>query len=70
MIEVINLCQLYKKWKVIKIKQIYDYNNLANSIIKTKSFLILKIIININYINLDTIKYVEQMINIKKQKKV
>lgn len=59
MIDVINLCRLYKESKIIEMKWIHKYYNLVNSIIKTKILLVLKILININEININIIKNVK-----------
>lgn len=69
-IDVMSLYQSDKRCKVTKIKWIYGHNNLADLIIRIKLALTLKIVIDINCINLDTIKWVEQVVKTKKKKKV
>ena len=44
------------KKKFIEIKKVYNYNNLIDSMIKTKLFIALKIIIDINRNNLNITK--------------
>lgn len=43
-----SLYYLYNKYKMIKIKWIYDYNNPANLMTKNKVLLDFKTVININ----------------------
>ncbi len=59
MINVIILKQSYERREIIEIKWINDENNLANLMIKTKAFLTLKKMIDINQIKLDSEKWVE-----------
>lgn len=59
MVDIINLCQLYKQQKIIKVKWIYENYNLANSMTKNKPLLALKILIDTNCINISNIKLVE-----------
>lgn len=51
-----NLYQLYKDYKINKIKQIYKYNNPANFITKVKISSALKILMDTNYINISIVK--------------
>lgn len=51
-----SLYQLYKQQKISKLKKIYEYHNPSNFIIKAKFLLMLKILININCININIIK--------------
>lgn len=44
---------------MIKIKYIYGYINLVNLVIKNKTLLIFKLLINISFINLYITKYVD-----------
>lgn len=59
MLNVIYLCQLYKQQEIIIIKQIYGYYNLIDFITKAKFSLILKTLINTNYINISITKYLK-----------
>lgn len=54
MINIMNLRQLYEKQKITKIIQIHEINSLTEFMIKTKSFNILKTIIETNRININT----------------
>ena len=60
MIDVMNLRQSYKRQKMTKVKWIDDDNNLVDSMIKVKSFSILKTLIDINQINMKTTKWIER----------
>lgn len=55
-IDVISLCSLYERCKIIEIKQIYGHNNPMNLMTKNKPSLALKILIGINCMNLNKIK--------------
>lgn len=68
MINIVNLCQLSKRHKIIEINWIYGYNNPAKLITKKKSSSALKTFINTNCINIDIIEQIEQDIGIKKIK--
>lgn len=59
MIDILSFCLLYKRYKIIKIKQIYRYNNPTDLITKDKLFLTFKIFININYVNLNIIQQIK-----------
>lgn len=60
MIDVMCLRQLYKRQEVTKIKWIYNHNNPADSMTKSKASGALKTVIDTNRINLDTIEWVER----------
>jgi hypothetical protein len=60
MINVMSLHQFYERREMIEIRWIHDHNNSIDFMIKIKSFLTLKMMINQNRINLDTIERVER----------
>lgn len=53
---------------MMKIKYIYGYINLVNLVIKNKTLLILKLLINISFINLYISKYIDWAWDTKKYK--
>jgi hypothetical protein len=60
MIDVMTLRQSYERREIIKSKWISDDDNSANSMIKIKSFTTLKIVIDINRVRLNSMKWVER----------
>ena len=60
MINLIYLRQLYKKYIIIEVKWINGDLNPINIIIKVNTYNILKNLININIINLNTKKWVKR----------
>jgi hypothetical protein len=60
MMNVMILRQSYEKREIIEIKWIHESNNFVDSMTKIKSSSALKTIIDINRINLDTIKWVKR----------
>lgn len=58
-IDIMSFCQLYKKSKIMEIKWIYAYNNPADSMTKSKLSSTLKMLVNINSIDLDTTECVK-----------
>lgn len=67
MINVMSFQQSYKRYDIMEIKWIYGQNNPADLMTKSKPFSVLKIFIDRNYINLDTIEWVKQAVKIKKK---
>jgi hypothetical protein len=63
MIDVMSLRQSYERRKITKIKWIHDINNSIDFMIKSKTFTILKTLIDINTINMNIIEWVERSIN-------
>jgi hypothetical protein len=59
-IDVMCLRQSYERRKIIEVKWIHEVNNLVDSMIKSKASTTLKILIDINTINLNTTKWVER----------
>jgi hypothetical protein len=60
MIDVMTLRQCYERREITEVKWIHETNNSIDSMIKTKSSTVLKTMIDINKINLDTIEWVER----------
>ncbi len=60
MIDVMALRQFYKRREITEVIWIHDINNPADSMIKVKSSTVLKTVIDINQINLDTTEWVER----------
>jgi hypothetical protein len=67
-IDVMRLRQSYERREMTKIRWIHEHNNLADSITKTKTSSALKMMIDINIINLDIIEWVKRTINRINQK--
>jgi hypothetical protein len=63
MINVMSLRQSYERRKITKIKWIHEINNSIDSMIKSKAFTILKTLIDINTINMNTSEWVEWSAN-------
>ena len=59
MIDIIYLYQLYKRYKIAKVKWINKNSNPIDAIIKSKLLLAFKWLININQIKLKTVEWVE-----------
>lgn len=59
MVDMMSLCQSYKRWEITKIRWIYRRYNLMNSIIKAKLSSALKILINTNCIDISIIKWLK-----------
>jgi hypothetical protein len=66
MIDVMSLRRLYKRREITKIKWIHDINNSIDFMIKSKTSMTLKTLININTINLNISKWVKKSINTDK----
>jgi hypothetical protein len=60
MIDVMTLRQFYERREITEIIWIHGINNSANSMIKIKSSTVLKTMIDINKINLNTTEWVER----------
>jgi wyosine [tRNA(Phe)-imidazoG37] synthetase (radical SAM superfamily) len=60
MIDVMILRQFYERREITEMIWIHGINNSVDSMIKIKSFTVLKTMIDINQINLDTIEWVER----------
>jgi len=60
MVDLMCLCQVYKRREITKVKWISGSNNPADTITKAKPCQALKILININKLNLKVNKWVEQ----------
>ncbi len=60
MMNVMILRQSYERREIIEVKWISDDDNSANSMIKIKSFMTLKIVIDINRIRLKSIEWVKR----------
>lgn len=58
---MINIHQLYVQREITKVKWIYRDHNLTDFIIKANLLLALKILIDINCINITTTEWVEQV---------
>ncbi len=63
MINVMSLRQSYERRKITKIKWIHEVNNSTNFMIKIKTFSILKTLIDINTINMNTSEWIERSAN-------
>ena len=59
MVDLICLCQAYKRYKIIKIKWISGKNNLMDAMTKAKLCQAFKTLIDINKLNLKVIKWVK-----------
>ncbi len=62
MIDVMSLRQLYERRKITKMKWIHDINNSIDFMIKSKAFTTLKMLIDINTINMNISEWVERSI--------
>jgi hypothetical protein len=60
MIDVMTLRQFYERREITEMIWIHDINNSIDSMIKIKSSTVLKTMIDINQISLNTIEWVEQ----------
>jgi hypothetical protein len=60
MIDVMTFRQSYERREITEMIWIHDINNSVDSMIKIKSSTVLKTMIDINQINLDTIEWVER----------
>ena len=60
MVDLICLCQAYKQHEITKVKQISSNDNLADAMTKAKLCQALKILIDINKLDLKVNKQVEQ----------
>jgi hypothetical protein len=60
MINVMVLRQFYERREITEMIWIHGINNSVDSMIKIKSFTVLKTVIDINHINLDTIEWIER----------
>jgi 23S rRNA maturation mini-RNase III len=60
MIDVMALRQFYERREITEMIWIHDINNPANSMIKAKSSTVLKTMIDINQINLNTTEWVKR----------
>lgn len=69
MIDVMSFRQLYKRRKIIEMKWIQNINNSIDSITKTKTSSIFKILIDSNRINFIIIEWIERGIEIEDKKK-
>jgi hypothetical protein len=63
MINVMNFQQSYERRKITKIKWIHEINNSIDFMIKSKAFSILKTLIDINTINMNTSEWIEWSTN-------
>ncbi len=63
MINVMSLRQSYERRKITEIKWIHEVNNSIDSMIKSKAFLTLKTLIDINTINMNTNEWIERSAN-------
>ena len=59
-IDMISLHQLYKQQKITEVKWIHRHHNLTDLMTKAKCLSGLKTLININGINISTIKWIER----------
>jgi hypothetical protein len=60
MIDVMTLRQCYERREIPEMKWVHETNNSVDSMIKIKSSSVLKTIIDINQINLNTTKWIER----------
>jgi hypothetical protein len=60
MIDVMTLRQCYERREITKMKWVHEANNSVDSMIKVKSSTVLKTVIDINQINLNTTEWVER----------
>jgi hypothetical protein len=61
MIDVMSLRQSYKRWKIIEVKWIHEINNFADFMIKSKTFSILKTLIDNNTINMNINEWIKRL---------
>jgi uncharacterized protein (DUF1778 family) len=60
MMNVMTLRQCYERREIIEMKWVHEANNLVDFMIKSKSSSALRMMIDINQINLDTTEWVER----------
>jgi hypothetical protein len=63
MINVMNFRQSYERRKITKMKWLHEINNSINFMIKNKVFSILKTLIDINTINMNTSEWIKRSAN-------
>ena len=59
MVDMMSICQSYKRREITKINWIYGHHNPSDSIIKAKPSSTLKMLIDSNHINITTTEWIE-----------